>query len=195
MYVNAKLLIGALLLITQVSLAASPNRRSDPKGDVDHNPKGANCVDLQTDIISTNLSRNDGYFMVEMQMSQKIEKTEGYKEYYFWLDVTHDSRNGFQPYMPDDVAWPNFYADYRIFYSIDAKSPGNKYISVRTQDCKEHYCGSDDYLEVNKEVAVGVDNDKVYFVWPVGMFPEMEKAKQIRVGYTTYYEKIGRAHV
>lgn len=185
-----KMLIAASLLLSQVSLAG--NKNSDPVGDIDKKP-GPWCEDLQTDMISTDFNRVGDEFVVNMEMTKEIKKDVGYKEYYFWLDIT-DTNGNYQPYNPESVAWPDLQADYRVFYSINANVDQGEPVEERVayQKCFDGGdCSQDQGMEYSNDIKVSIDKKTVTFRWPVSLLPEMKKAKKIRVGYTTYFEHNG----
>lgn len=182
--------LALFILAPTASYAGLSNRNSDPENDVHFNIAGF-CQNAHTDILSTNFRRENSEYIVEMTMTQKISKAAGYKEYYFWLDLTHDKTRGFQPYLPYSVAWPDLYANYRIFYSVNAGVVPpfmQAKEKVRLQNCVESNCALDSALASSTQIKVSVTENIVTFRWPVGLLPELEKSKNIRIGYTTYYE-------
>lgn len=189
-----KLILGTFFTLASFSslALAGDNINSDPIGDIHYNFVGA-CPSPAIDIIRTNFKRVESEYVVEMEMSKKIEKTSGYREYYFWMDVTHDKARGYQPYLPDSVAWPDLYANYRIFYSTDANNGSyspNRYAreKVLIQDCISGDCSRDESMRYESRIQVSVNENKVTFTWPVGLLPDLDKSQNIRVGYTTYFE-------
>ncbi len=183
-----KTLILSTLMISQFALAGG-NKHADPVGDVDIKPMA--CPDLQTDLVSTDFNCVGDEIVVDMEMTKEIQKNIGYKEYYFWLDLTHDTQRGYQPYNPDSVAWPDLYANYRVFYSIDANDARrNGYASERVtvQNCLETNCAQDEGMRSSSQVKISIDKKVVTFRFPVSLFPELENSKKIRIGYTTYFD-------
>lgn len=187
-------LFASSMLLSQVALAAgtvtSPNKHSDPIGDVDNKPV-AWCQDLETDLKSTDFKREGDEYVVQMEVTKEIKKTDGYKEYYFWLDITHDSNKGYTPYLPDSAAWPDMFANYRIFYSVNVYRDENgsrPEERIAIQNCFERDCSRDEGMYSTNDVKVSVVGNTVTFRWPVNLLPEMAKHKKIRVGYTTYYD-------
>ncbi len=183
-----QIIIIALAMSSSLSFASNFN--TDPAHDQDMNIKGAMCFSPNTDLLSTDFQRTADKYTVTMKMREKIEKVRGYKEYYFWLDVSHNTKKGYQPYLPYSVAWPDLYADYRIFYSIDANTgayavPAKEKITV--QSCLETDCAKDYGMRYSQHVKVTANEDTVTFEWPVGLLPDLDKSAKIRVGYTTYY--------
>ena len=187
---HVMLLMATTLLLSTVSLAG--NKNSDPVGDIDKKP-GAWCEDLQTDLVSTDFNRVGDEFVVQMEMTKEIKKDVGYKEYYFWLDINHPN-GGYQPYNPQSVAWPDLQANYRIYYSINANVDSDEPVDekIAYQPCMNGGdCSQDQGMLQDNKIKVSIDKKTVTFRWPVSLLPEMAKAKNIRVGYTTYFEHQG----
>jgi hypothetical protein len=175
-------------LYASASLASARSQK-DPVGDLHMNISGL-CQSPTTDIVSTHFEKIDNQYVVTLQLVSPVSKMMGYKEYYFWLDVTHNTKKGYRPYMPDSAAWKNFYADYRIFYSVDANDRPpfvQPYEKVTVQKCLETDCSKDQGMLMNKNIQVETIGSSVIFRWPVGIFSDLDLAKKIKVGYTTYF--------
>ena len=188
-YMKAALKYMALAstLVCQLAFAAN-NKHADPVGDLDVQPMPCSNQ-TYTDLVSTDIKKEGSEFVVRMEVTEDIKKTGGYKEYYFWLDLTHDKR-AYQPYDPDSVAWPDLYANYRIFYSLDSNT-GSDWVAERiaVQNCLTSNCAVDTELNRTDAVKVSIDKNVVEFRWPDDMLPEMKNLKKFRIGYTTYFDK------
>lgn len=185
---KTSLLLLILSLYVSSSLSA-PVTQKDPVGDLHMNITGM-CQSPATDIVSTRFEKKDQQYIVTLQLVSSVSKMMGYKEYYFWLDVTHNKQKGYRPYMPDSAAWKNFYADYRVFYSVDANDRPpfvHPYEKVTVQKCLETDCSKDQGMLINKNIQVQTLDNSIVFKWPVGMLPDLDLAKKIKVGYTTYF--------
>jgi hypothetical protein len=155
------------------------------------------CVDMQTDLVSTEFSREGDRFVAKMNVTTDVKRYfgSGYKEYYVWIDVNPGSRKGYQPYDPESVAWPDLYADYRIFYSLNANNDdGSTRSKIASQDCSATNCAEDGGLYWDPAVSVDIIGKTVTLSWPVTRFPKMAAAKNLKVGFTTYYEIGGACH-
>lgn len=150
-----------LLLLFLSPLAIAENFRTDTISDVHHNVVSV-CQDLQTDVISTEFSRTDDQVVVKMQVSKIIQtKTNfGYREYYFWIG-NPANQSGYQPYLPDSVAWRDLYADYRVFFSLDE---GVRRVAL--QNCHINDCSRDSGLNATLEISVSIEADTVVFKIP-----------------------------
>lgn len=172
------------------SMAQASQYKADPVKDLHTNIPGY-CQSPGTDIISTSFERVADEYIVKMLMSAPIDKRLGYKEFYFWMDVTHNSSKGYQPYLPHSIAWPDLYADYRIFYSINANATPpfvKAKEKVMLQKCFESNCAQDYGMIPNSAISVDVQGATVTFQWPVELLPELDSSAKIRIGYTTYFE-------
>ncbi|MBS1970994.1 MAG: hypothetical protein JSU04_11840 [Bdellovibrionales bacterium] len=192
---NLKLFVIAFL--TTAHAFAADNVKTDPVGDIDNSITA--CPDVGTDMVETSFSREGENFVATMKMSKNIDNTFGYKEYYFWIDVNQTDKKGhpvgYQPYDPESVAWPNMYADYRIFLSLDANNESHRaYPSVRMQDCAASDCSKDGGLRYEDNIKVDIKGNEVIFTWPKSLVPAIESAASLKVGYTTYYEIGGACH-
>lgn len=183
-----------ILMILQVLFSATSfaetATQTDAAGDVQFNLPEV-CQNLNTDIVSTSLRREDSDYVVDMEMSQMIDVNEGYKEYYFWLDLNHDRARGYQPFLSHSVTWPDLFANYKIFYSVNAGVVAPFTVAkekVRLQNCHETNCALDSDLRSSEQISVSVAENVISFRWPAGLLPELEKTKNIRVGYSSYYE-------
>lgn len=162
----------------------------DAEGDVQLNLSEV-CQTLPADIVSTSLRREASDYVVDMEMSQIVDPNAGYKEYYFWLDLNHDRTRGYQPYLSNSVTWPDLFANYKIFYSVNAgvvppfTLPKER---IRIQNCHDTNCAFDSDLHSSEEISVSIFANVVSFRWRAGLLPELEKTKNIRVGYSSYYE-------
>lgn len=183
-----------ILMILQVLFSATSFAetivQNDAEGDVQLNLPEV-CQHQPSDIVSTSLHRENSDYVVEMAMSQPINPVEGYKEYYFWLDLNHDGARGYRPSLSQSVTWPDLLANYKVFYSLDAgvvppfTVPKER---IRLQNCHETNCAFDSDLRSSEYIAVDITDNVISFRWPVGLLPELEKSKNIRVGYSAYYE-------
>ncbi len=192
------LLLSALVAVGSPSFAQTQdqprniqhNLNLDPKLDLHTNISNF-CRSPDTDIIMTSLERRDGKYTVTMEMNAPINKSLGYKEFYFWIDATNNKQKGYQPYLPHSVAWPDLYADYRIFYSINANvtPPFIKAKEkVTLQKCLETDCAKDSGMRLASAISVEVNDATITFQWPVGLLPELDASSRIKIGYTTYFE-------
>lgn len=194
---NLKLFVIAFL--TTAHAFAADKVVTDPAGDIDQQGVKSMCMTgTQTDMIETTFSREGDNFVATMTMTEDIGLGRGYKEYYFWIDVNQKDKRGrpvgYQPYNPDSVAWPDMYADYRIFMSLDANnSEGRAYPNVRLQNCSESDCADDAGLRYTQDIKVEIKGPKATFTWPKSLLPDVEAAKSLKLGYTTYHE-IGYCH-
>jgi len=189
---NWKLFVTAAAVLMSPKIFAD-NLHTDKAGDVDHSIKSM-CHDLQTDMVSNEFTRDGDKYVVKMTMAEDIQKDYGYKEYYFWLDVDPEKRKGYQPYDPESVAWPDMYADYRIFMSLDANNDDHiAWPRIMSQDCIATDCSKDEGMRYADDIKVDIAGKTVTFSWPVGLFSKMDAAKVMKLGYTTYYE-MGACH-
>jgi hypothetical protein len=180
------ILLLSSLLASSSSFAAAVH--SDPEGDVDHNIKGL-CHDLSTDMVQTRIEELENDYRVTIQVSQQVMTNVGYREYYFWIDSNPAKAEGYQPYAPESVAWPDLYAKYRIYASFDANN--DEHIDEKQvfyQDCLQDDCTSEDQQH-SGDIDVQIQGDTVVFTWPKSMIPALGEAKYWKVGYTTYYEQ------
>ncbi|MGE3609938.1 MAG: hypothetical protein AB7I27_10165 [Bacteriovoracaceae bacterium] len=165
---------------------------TDPVGDIDQSLNF--CSRRDTDVVKIEYKRDvqKGMEIVTFELATKVDISSGYKEFYFWLDVTGDNK-GYRPYDPDSVAWPGFYADYRVFVAYDVNPFSGAEKRVALQDCRITDCSNDLGLYPNWNISEKVEGNKVTIWWPLTLIPELLTAKKFRIGYTTYYQ-MGACH-
>lgn len=182
----------SIFFVSQASLAAtnlSVNKNfKDMNGDIDNNIKGF-CSFNETDLVGLSFKETSNEFIVTFKTVKEINLKSGYKEFYFWLDIDPGRSVGYQPYNPDSVAWPNMYADYRIFMSTDPNNYENKAITrIALQDCSVSDCSQDSGLYANASISAVIVGDTVVFSWPKTLLPRLKAAQKIRFGATSYYQ-------
>jgi hypothetical protein len=174
----------ALSLFSVISMATE---YPDPVGDVDHSMKGF-CTDISTDIIRNKIEESGDDFIVTMTMSRPIALNQFYREYYFWIDTNSGSHKGYRPYLPYSVAWPDMYADFRFFLSLNSDSFTTEDVKkVTIQNCLQTNCENDQGMIAVPKLDVKIEGSQIIFKWPKTLIPELNSAKKWRVGFTTYY--------
>lgn len=180
-------LLLAILLAT-TSTTAFASSFEDRKGDVHHNIQGF-CNDLSTDIINVDVKVEEKILKVKMDMSKNISRGFGYREYYFWVGATPSQKIGYQPYNPAAVAWPDFYATNRVFLSLNGDHyTGKDKIILGTQDCLETDCSQDYGIRRSTELNAKISGNTVEFEVPRSLLPKIGNEKNVKFGFTTYYE-------
>jgi len=179
------------LLFNSTGLAENVKHSfKDPINDIHYNMKGT-CKFQETDILSTDISRSENDFTLVITTKENIKDEKNYREFYFWLDIDPSKHNGYQPYNPHSVAWPNMFADYRIFTSLTFNEDENKIDQrVAIQDCQTDNCSIDSGLYSNQNISVTIKNNTVTFKWPSQLIPKLDSANKFLLGITTYHQNI-----
>lgn len=183
-----------ILFVFSISTAHAANNLfvkktfTDQTKDIDYNIKGI-CHNRDTDIKSVTFKATENEYILTIEMLTEINLKSFYREYYFWLDVDPAKKDGYQPYNPFSVAWPNMYADYRIFMSIDANNYENQPITrVGLQDCHKSDCAEDQGMYPEYSIHSVIIGNKVVFSWPKGLIIPLDRAREFLLGITTYYQ-------
>jgi len=181
-----------IVLFSQLSNATTilgEKKYRDPKGDIDHNMKGGGCPWDGIDLAGMTIKKTDSEFIVTLEMTKEIKQSMGYREYYFWLDYDPSRRRGYQPYNPSSVAWPNMYADYRIFVSVDSNNwEGTTDTKIGIQDCHQSDCAQEYGIDYFIIVNVTIAGKKVIYSWPRVSLPKLDRSNHLLIGATTYYQ-------
>ena len=161
---------------------------ADKPFDVHHNITGF-CRDLSTDIVNIDVAVHESKLKVKMKMSQNIISGFGYREYYFWVGATPSKKVGYQPYNPHSVAWPDFYATNRVFLSFNGNQfTGQDKTKLAVQNCLESDCSEDAGMILTDEVKYTVNGKFIEFEVPRSVLPLIGSEKNVKFGFTTYYE-------
>lgn len=184
-------LLVLLLVLIKIQSVLAQVHFVDLVKDVHHNINGF-CQDLSTDIQNGVVVFESEYIHVEMNMTKDITLfPDGYREFYFWIDVDPKRKNGYAPYLPNDIAWKNFFADYRIFLSINSFSMDiqSSKVSFGLQNCKKSDCSKDLIVKQSYEkLQYHIKDSKITFKIHRSLLPEMVDLSLSQWAFTTYYQ-------
>lgn len=157
------------------------------------------------DMTTLTFSVEKNNLLVEMKVDGSILDLPGYREYYLWIDTNQGLKNsGFVPYdttrlasdnfvyNADKHAWRDFFADYRVFFSVD--NNGSQQQRKLFQTCSQDNCASDDSLFTSHtwfEIEKG--EQLVRFHVPLDRIGISSSSigRAIRVGATTFANRDG----
>ena len=175
--------------------AQAQTLKTDPIGDIHYQGLRSTCFGMTTDIVKTEIktlceSGNQSCrHSVSITLSESFKSNYGYREYYFWVDADPEKEIGYQPYNPSDVAWPDLFADYRFFFSVNANH--NRYYDfpiLKVQNCSTVDCAQDSGMESYADLDLQIWDNKITFEWPSDMIPSLGNSRHWKVGFTTYQE-------
>jgi len=160
----------------------------DPIGDVHLN--FPTCQEQGIDMTKVSFEVVGDQIQAQIDVTKPIFEQWGYREYYIWIDVDPSQRKGYQPYFPHSVAWENFHADYRMFFSLNQPLNQKQPVFVRgVQDCSESNCENEVGLHnPQQQFQVEVKGSRVLFRAPLALFPNWGKEPSFQLAATTYFQ-------
>ena len=163
----------------------------DPIGDVDHNLSG--CPDLTVDIVKIAVQETAEELKFRFTMSRPILRNVSYREYYVWIDAVPSklAGQGYSPYSPESQAWRGFFADYRVFLSLNANNYERRDIArLALQNCELNNCAIDEGLLPNSGLSFTIDDATVALTVKKKSIPKFTGLANTSIGVTTYYSLV-----
>ncbi len=160
--------------------------------------QSAREIDIRQVVVSNDATN----LYVTMEVRGPVAANSDFREFYFWIDVNNGKGVGYVPYEPSTSyaaaynptyqAWTNFYADFRVYLSIDEEQQQTKLF----QECAVDQCAGEpngSYKSSLFSVSItGSEQVKnlVKFAIPFTSLKINSSTKQtIQLGFTTYFER------
>ncbi len=184
----------------------------DTRGDV--HVEGESCQKVSEsaraiDIRSVSITNDLRNLYVTIEVQGPIKTHQDFREFYFWIDTNGIAGSGYSPYRPfdgtfppyygypykydpDSQAWTNFFADYRVYFSMDEDHQVVKLF----QECAVDHCAKEtgsSYKENYFAVSIAGSSENknlIQFTVPLkNLKLEGAIGSSIQFGFTTYFER------